>query len=295
MKLFKNFFGIKEYEDSSNKVYQNKLDAILETDRIGYAVIDLLDEYTHKELYDESNKFLDKVKIIHPSMDFLSLGRSPNHQLINDSKDIIKRYLSHSLNIFFNKATFEIMYGTHLLKANGKKAVLNPHQDSSHVDEALFASYYVWVPISFPTPDFGTLEVIPYSHKLDIPYRSLNIPWALKEHEMDLWKFMKKINIHPGQAILFSSRLVHASGLNKINRIRMAANIMIKPVKADMLHFYTDKTSDFKKIEIHKINPDFYYNEPIMERPNGYPLIKTVENTNRHYTLKELNAIFNTR
>ncbi|MFN8284415.1 MAG: phytanoyl-CoA dioxygenase family protein [Chitinophagales bacterium] len=292
MFFLENLFASKQNALVQKAFVQNAQDALDTINEIGFAVIPLLDIEKHQLLYKESESFIGSIMNKIQQINFLSLGRCEDHKIINDSKDIIEKHLSDAIYSFFDPEWYEVGFGTHLLKENNKDGMLNPHQDSSHVDEHTFNSFHLWIPITPPSRDFGTLEVIPFSHKLNIPYRSLNIPWALREHEKTLWKFMQKVHLEAGQAVVFDSRLIHASGLNKSDKIRIAANCMIKPKQADMIHFYSDAASDFKLIELYKINPSFYYNENIIERPNGYPLLSVVENTNQHYTLKELKSIF---
>ena len=103
---------------------------------------------------------------------------------------------------------------------------------------------------------------------------------------------MYQIHLEKGQAVVFNSRMIHASGINSTGEMRLAANSLIIPKAADFLHFYTDKKSDYSEIEVYKITPDFYYIEDILKRPQNYPLIKKVMNINSSYSLKELDAIF---
>lgn len=292
MFVFENLFTTKRNSIIQKAFVQNTQDALNAINDIGFAVIPLLDKQMHHVFYEESDSFVQSIMSEIKKINFLSLGRCEDHKIINDSKNIIEKYGSDAIYSFFEPEIYEVAFGTHLLKENNKDSILNPHQDSSHVDEHLYNSFHMWIPITPPSRDFGTLEVIPYSHKLNIPYRSLNIPWALSEHEKSLWKFMQKVHIEAGQAIVFDSRLIHASGLNKSDNIRIAANCMIKPRQADMIHFYSDADSDFKSIECYKINPSFYYNENIIERPKGYTLLSIVENTNQHYTFRELKSVF---
>lgn len=263
-----------------------------ELDRVGFAIIQLMDAEQHAAFLADSEAFLRLFYEKHPDIDFLAIGRSEFPEVRNASNAVVRGHLEPVLPRFLEGSGYDIIYGTHLLKSNNNKSVLNPHQDSSHVDESRFNSFHFWMPVTAPAPDFGTLEVIPYSHKLHIPYRSLNIPWGLSPHEKDLWKFMVPVHVQPGQAILFNSNLIHASGENKSDKIRIAVNSLIKPAEADFVHCYTDEASGFRDIEIYKITPEFYYNENIMERPKGYELLKTVSNTNRDYTLEELRTVF---
>lgn len=263
-----------------------------EIDRVGYCIVPLMDEQTHHAFYEESLVFLDEVKKHDDLKSFISIGRLQDPAVRNHSNEIIRKYVKPALDRLLDPKQFEVIYGVHLLKSNTDQGVLNPHQDSSHVDELLYSTYHVWIPVTPPSPGFGTLEVIPFSHKLQIPYRSLNIPWALSNQEMHLWKYMQKVELKAGQVVFFNSKLLHASGPNKTGQVRIAANSLIKPVAADFIHCYAEDSTDFTEIELYKIDPDFYYKENIMERPRSYPLLKKVPNTNKSYSVKELESLF---
>lgn len=286
-------FGKKKSSTIKPVVCTNITEALAELDRVGYCVFPLLDDYTMKLFLEESLSFINEVTQQNPLTTFLSIGRHKDAAVRMKSKEMLVKYLKPQLDILLDRNIFEIIYGTHLLKANSKEGVLNPHQDSSHVDELVYSSFHLWIPVTPPSPEFGTLQLIPNSHRLLVPYRSLNIPWALESHEMNLWKYMKKIEIEPGQVIIFNSKLIHGSGENKTQNLRIAANLLIKPASADFIHCYSDAASEFKKIELYNVTPEFYYNENIMERPANYHLIKTVDNTNKYYTLNELEEVFN--
>lgn len=263
-----------------------------EIDRVGYCIVPLMDEQLHSTFYEESLAFLEEVKQHDDLKSFISIGRLQDPIVRNHSNEIIIKYMKPLLEKLLDPKQFEVIYGVHLLKSNTDQGVLNPHQDSSHVDELLYSTYHVWIPITPPSPGFGTLEVIPFSHKLQIPYRSLNIPWALRNHEMHLWKYMQQVELKAGQVVFFNSKLLHASGQNKTGQVRIAANSLIKPVVADFIHCYSEDSTNFNEIELYKIDPEFYYKENIMERPRNYPLLRKVPNTNKTYSIKELEALF---
>lgn len=290
--ILKKFFNKEANRIEGFKVCSDAQEVSEQMGKNGYAVIQLLDAEKQQLFFEESMHFLSEVKEQHHEINFLSIGRSENPAIRIKSNSIIRKYLEKPLQFFFNPLEYDVFYGVHLLKSNNKKSILNPHQDSSHVDETLFSSYHLWMPVTPPSPHFGTLELIPNSHKLNIPYRSLNIPWSLSKHEKKLWKYMYQIHLEKGQAVVFNSRMIHASGINNTSEMRLAANSLIIPKAADFLHFYTDKKSNYSEIEVYKITPDFYYKEDILKRPQNYPMLKKVMNVNSSYSLKELDAIF---
>jgi hypothetical protein len=295
--MFQYLKGLFSKNNERQKTAPSKLcvtasEIFAETDRVGYCIVPLMDEQAHHAFYEESLAFLEEVKKHDDLKSFISIGRLQDPAIRNRSNEIIKKYLKPALDKLLDPKQFEVIYGVHLLKSNTEQGVLNPHQDSSHVDELSYSTYHVWIPITPPSKGFGTLEVIPFSHKLQIPYRSLNIPWALSKQEMHLWKYMQKVELKAGQVVIFNSKLLHASGPNKTGQVRIAANSLIKPVAADFIHCYSEKSTNFKEIELYKIDPEFYYKENIMERPRNYPLLKKVPNTNKTYSIKELEYLF---
>lgn len=259
----------------------------------GFAVIKLFGEQEIDEIERVSKDYLDKINKIDKVDSFLAIGRLDSAELRKCSTAIISRYVYPRIRAFIGDDTYDFISGIHLLKPPGKKGVLNPHQDSSLTDESRFDSFYFWMPVTDTGQQDGTLEVIPGSHLLDIPFRSLNIPWVLSAHERKLWNYTKKIIVPRGCAVLFHSRLIHASAENTGKSVRIAVNSFLKPHGAPLLHYYTDKMSNNSIIEAYVITPDFFYSEDILKKPSdAYPVYAVYSNTNRYYTKKELDFLF---
>lgn len=258
----------------------------------GYTLINLLTPESDDAFCLKSMEIYEKTIQIHDFNGFLSVGRINDANLRNESKALNNSYLLDLVNTFFENK-FDVITGMHLFKKSGKYGILNPHQDSSLTDELLYDSYFLWYPLNGTDDNDGTLEVIPYSHKLPILQRSLNISWPLLKFEKKLWKLMKKIKVQKGQAVVIHSRTIHGSGINNKRDIRIACNLFLKPKDAPFLHYYADQP-DAEKIEIFKVDDVFYSNKNILERPEGYQLYKTDKNTNPVYSsfnelLKDLN------
>jgi hypothetical protein len=289
------WFGTFKSKDSfMDYTVASSLEDILSDIRhSGFAVIDLMDVNRLRRMEAESLELVKDIRAAGLLEQFLAVGRVEDPVIRNRSTEIIERLVISELKKIVPEDRYDFVSGIHLLKPAGRKGILNPHQDSSLVDESLHLSFFFWMPVTRVGENEGTLELIPGSHRLEIPFRSLNIPWPLLQYERDLWKFMKKIVVRPGQAVLFHSKMVHASGANKNKDIRIAVNSFIKPKEASLLHYYSDAQSRFEKIESFRITPDFFYNEKIMERPSDkYPMYKEERNTNKAYTLQELQSIF---
>lgn len=255
----------------------------------GYAIISLLPLDKITDLNNDSNILLNSIDNNLLVDTFLSAGRIDSIETRNASSLSLKKNIVPFIENIFCKEEAEIVSGVHLFKSPGNSSSLNPHQDSSLIDERNHISYYVWVPFQETNEENGTLSVIPGSHKLSIYQRSLNIPWSLEEYGKILWKFMIPININLGEAVIFHSALIHGSSSNKTSSMRIAANFFIKPKDALYLHYYTDAESNFNKIEVYSVTPEFYLSCDIMKRPaNKFPLIKTEFNSNTLYSKNEI-------
>jgi len=283
----KNITHIYELE-----AIDNWEDAKIQIDRVGFAIIDIFSNLQIDEIAKESQELCEDIMQHEGIKQFLAVGRLESTYLRNKSTAIIQKYVVPEVMKFLPE-DYEMVSGVHLLKPAGEAGVLQPHQDSSLVDETQYNSYFFWMPVTEVNDHDGMLTVIPFSHQLDIPYRSLNIPWTLAPHENYLWKYMQKVKVRKGQALIFHSRLIHGSVVNKGENIRIAINSFIKPKQASMLHYYSDTSKNYSQIEAFVITPNFYYEEDIMKRPSSkYPLQFTTPNTNKNYTLEELKRIF---
>lgn len=248
----------------------------------GYTLINLLAPDEDEAFYKNSRIIFEKTLQLQNFDGFLSVGRINDADLRNESKALNNSYLLDAVNSFFENK-FDVITGMHLFKKMGKNGILNPHQDSSLTDEKIYSSYFLWYPINGADENDGTIEIIPYSHKLPILQRSLNIAWPLLKYEKELWKLMRKIIVQKGQAVVIHSRTIHGSGINKNREIRMASNLFLKPKEAPFLHYFAEKPNS-EEIEVFKVDELFYSDKNILEKPEGYNLYKTEKNTNAIYS-----------
>ena len=108
---------------------------------------------------------------------------------------------------------------------NDKKRYYKAHQDFFYLPYSV-NSVTLWVPLQNTTKENGALKVIPKSHldynllshsAKDVKYNKLNKHYSKNE--------FKIVNVKLGQALIFSSYLVHKSGSNNSNKIRMSFNV----------------------------------------------------------------------
>lgn len=112
--------------------------------------------------------------------------------------------------------------GAYFIKPPGNKGRLEPHQDSSVVDESSTYAVFAWSPLVDITPQNGALYLLPKSHLWGNFYRSQHITWAFKGVYKTLWKYMMPVYAQKGDVVLFDSSIIHASEVNNSNEYRIA-------------------------------------------------------------------------
>ena len=98
------------------------------------------------------------------------------------------------------------------------------HQDWRAMQGSL-DSVVVWIPLVNVDRSLGALEVIPGSHKggvLDADY--VENYWQIKSKLLDEAQFLP-MELNKGDALFFSTLLVHRSGANSTNSIRWSSQL----------------------------------------------------------------------
>lgn len=156
--------------------------------------------------------------------------------------------------------------GSYIAKGKGELGILTPHQDWNIVDEEKFRSFNIWVPLVDLTDDNGVICIVPGSHIWQRTYRSANIPSVYRDREAEFWKTMQRLYMKAGEALIYDHRLIHASGANTTDEIRLACVYGIIPDSADMFYYHQ---KDPETIEVYKSNPEFFLYGNIFEGPKG--------------------------
>jgi len=231
----------------------------------GFAIADLIGE-------NEVNELVSDFKVILSRNDsefghlFWNSGRVKSTIVRNLARNSVEKNVQPYLEKFFLPQKAELMGGVFVVKPSGSDGGLNPHQDSSHVEEDKYLSVYAWCPMTDVNNTNGALCVIPGSHLWGNKHRSLNIPWQFEPFIKDLWKLAVPLNIKAGQVVFFDSAAIHCSKPNFSNEIRIATNFFVKHSEADFLHFFADDSAP-QKIEKYRVDMDFYYNKNFLQRP----------------------------
>ena len=127
-----------------------------------------------------------------------------HHEINTVLQDAFARHLHH----------FQVMLNAFVIKSPGKKSEFNVHQDATGLDEFRYSPLSIWIPLLDITPQNGALCVMPKSHGVFSPYRSISFPSPYDAIQPAVKKYLHPLYLHAGEAIFFDNRLVHNSMAN---------------------------------------------------------------------------------
>jgi hypothetical protein len=185
--------------------------------------------------------------------------------------DFIKETFARAIDQLF--IHHQALGGSYIAKGKGQAGTLNPHQDWNIVDEGRFRSFNIWVPLVDLNDTNGVICVMPGSHQWLTTYRSANIDSAYHGVEKELWERMVRLPMEAGSALIYDHRLIHASGENKTDEIRLATVYGIISDDAPMYYYHK---KDGNTIEVYESNKEFFLYENIFEGPKKLKKISEV-------------------
>jgi hypothetical protein len=185
--------------------------------------------------------------------------------------EFIKEKFQKSIDEYFNNCN--PLGGSFIAKGKGERGTLHPHQDWNIVDEQHFRSFNIWVPLVNLHEKNGAIRIEPGSHLWDFNYRSANIGFAYPEKEQGLWKSMLRLDMKAGEALIYDHRLIHASGNNETDEIRLACVYGIIPNGAQMFYYHKNEQGN---IDVYESNPDFFLYGNIFEGPKGLHKVDSI-------------------
>lgn len=199
---------------------------------------------------------------------FLTVGRIADpvirRRVLMDTADVVLP----RLRPFFTEDA-ELMGSALQIKPPSETSELNPHQDSSLVDERRWPSVYAWIPATDTDERNGGLFVLPGSHRFGNRQRTLNVPWQLLPYLELMRERGTSLEVPAGQVVFFDAATVHWSPPNRGDRLRVAVNSFVKPAAAPLMHFYKDDSTPDGAVEAFEIDLGFFHDEVIMERPGS--------------------------
>ncbi|MCS6935185.1 MAG: phytanoyl-CoA dioxygenase family protein [Chitinophagales bacterium] len=178
--------------------------------------------------------------------------------------DFIKNVFHRAIEEHF--VNCQPLGGSFIAKGKGERGALVPHQDWNIVDEDAYRSFNIWVPLVDLHERNGAILIMPRSHRWLKTYRSASIHSAYHTVNEILWKEMTPLLMKRGEALIYDHRLLHASGQNHTDEIRLAAVYGIIPKGASMLYYHYKNANT---VEVFASNPEFFLYNNIFEGPVG--------------------------
>jgi hypothetical protein len=159
---------------------------------------------------------------------FNHIGFFPELFSFSNEKEILK--IANKAGLKFPVVGFNNLNGRGGLPfiysfPNDKKRYYQAHQDFFYLPYSK-NSITLWVPLQNTSEINGALKIIPKSHKNFKIYdhSAKDVKHNKLDHYFAENKF-KTVNVKLGQALIFSSFLIHKSGSNSSNQIRMSFNV----------------------------------------------------------------------
>ena len=243
----------------------------------GYCIIDILNSEDVQYLNSLCEKYLNDQQ-----GEFIS----SSHFLDKASSDFINEELHKILknkmeSLFPN---LELLGGTLGTKKRGR-SVLEAHQDWSIVDESIYESYNLWIPLVDTNKINGTLGLVEGSHLWFKNVRGYNIPNPFCRYTKMFLKIGDEPALKAGQAILYDHRLIHFSRANKSNVLRNVAIIGMKPKTASLELCFK---RDFNTIEVYPAKPEDFYKFDVEKIRKKYHVIDKYPFKNMEYTFLQI-------
>lgn len=150
------------------------------------------------------------------------------------------------------------------------------HQNWAFVDERKCTSVSIWCPLVDSSPENGTLQIVPGSHKRYGEVRGPMIPWELEgiKHEI-IDKYLVPMNIKAGQAVVLDDSVVHYSALNKTNDLRLAIQLILIPREEKSIHYHMDPAKDPNKVDVLEVDTDFYMQFNPWKKPENVKVLRS--------------------
>ena len=218
----------------------------------GYVVIKgFLDQETVSKLISYNTKYRQEQ---HHDGIFNSVWHS------NDV-EYKKRTLETLINLYtpFCEKYFKdhrIFGGSYISKPPHGKGESNPHIDFGIVDESVYRSFSLWLPLVPMREDNGALRVLKGSHRLDKHvFRGPNIPDQTIDIRDWLWEHMDQLFVDPGDAVIYDHKAIHGSKDNFSDVDRIAATAAITNANAEMVLYFWEESA--KKVFGYNTNPEY--------------------------------------
>jgi cyclopropane fatty-acyl-phospholipid synthase-like methyltransferase len=201
---------------------------------------------------------------------------NPSYEYRKKVDEKIKELFSAKAKGFLND--YRVLYTNYMVKETGPEGDFPVHQDWTYVDESHFSSYAFWIPMQDVDSSNGALQVVPSSHQYVTALRGpyVHEPFE-KFSEKIKTKYSEKVKLKAGEALVWDHRLIHFSLPNLSSSPRLAFTLIMVPEKARVFHCFGLTEKGGAVVEKYAVDSEFYLKYTIGKRPEGVPLVETVE------------------
>ena len=221
----------------------------------GYAVVPLVEPDRIAGLRERMAPLIP-----HDSGPFFSLYRNDSPTIRRSLDTAVRAELAPAADAVLHDHQFFL--GSLLVKFPGDDSYLEPHQDWSFVDEEHHVSGILWLPLQPTDATNGGMFVVPRSHRLDLPHRGAPLDYPIEQY-LD---GAVQCTTSPGEALICHNALIHGSGENRSDQLRIVMVLGFCSRDADLYHFFTDE--DGRKWR-YRVTQEFFFDHRPPGKPSG--------------------------
>lgn len=245
----------------------------------GFAITNLLSPSEFDELQNIVMSINDSQEVnhddIHVPVTFRlsAFHNDPNYK--RDIYDKVYQFLGEKVNSLLNNYHPLVINLFDKLPGAGSVAI---HHNPSFVNEPYFKSVSIWIPMIDTNRENGTLGVLPGSHDVFDSVRASNMPETFSEVQDLLTEvYFDPLEIPIGNAVILDDSLIHWSYPNISQERRMTIQLIMVPKEAEHIYYYYNTQNETPKIDMYKVDEEFFFRFNCKEEPVGLPFIGSMD------------------
>jgi hypothetical protein len=146
-----------------------------------------------------------------------------------------------------------------IVKLPGDDTEVFIHNDHTHVDETLFQSVNIWIPLVDTNNENGMLYVLPGSQNFPNPPRGFEMPYPYSQFHQAIKPHTIPIPLKAGEAIVYNNKMLHRSDPNLSKLARPAIITGMLPDEAQPMIYFKHKDLSENKVEMFVLDREFYF------------------------------------
>ncbi len=229
---------------------------------------------------DEVSRVLDDYwRLVPPEDHGLAIDHMrPDRAVVRQLRDLAVSALEPRLEELCPDV--RVVMATFVTKHPGPASEMFLHDDRSYVDERRFRACTLWVPLCDVGPGLrnGGLQVVPGSHRLPTGWSGSCTPDLIRPWESALRAGLETVQARAGSAVVYDTRLLHASPANLTEVPRVALVCAVAPRSARLIHVVATSR---RRRRLHAVDESFFVdNHPHdVERsmPDRWPVLEELD------------------